>query len=111
MTEHVLILLFTGSQDNQLNIVIAQFIHHILNQVKSFLVSKPGYHADHHLAVIYSQAQFILKSTFILYFFFAEITGIVVLRNQGICLRIKFLIIDSIDDSPQAVCTGTHQAV
>ena len=41
MTEHVLISLVTGSQDHQLHVIIAQFMHDALNQIQALLVREP----------------------------------------------------------------------
>ena len=38
MAEHILILLFAGSKDHKLDILLAHLIHHIGDQVESFLV-------------------------------------------------------------------------
>jgi hypothetical protein len=41
MTEHIFITLLAGTQNNQLNTVLAQLVHNIGDQVKALLVGKP----------------------------------------------------------------------
>ena len=48
MTEHVLVSLSSGTEYDDLNRILAKFIHHTVDQVKALLVSQSGYDTDHH---------------------------------------------------------------
>ena len=111
MTEHVLIALFAGSQDYQLDVIAAQILHDILDQVKAFLVCQSGHHADHHLAAVFFQSQLPLKGQLVLHLLFAEVLSIIGLYDHGVCLRVEIVIIDAVDNSSQAVRAGSHEAV
>ena len=111
MTEHVLIPLLSRAENHKLKILLAYLIHHTVDEVKSFLISEPGDNTDHELVLVLFQAEFLLKSYLVLPLFFPERDLIVTGRNLCIRLRIKELIVDTVDDSGQAVAAGPHQSV
>ena len=111
VTEHVLILLVTGSQNHQLHVVGAHLVHHALDQIQAFLVRQAGHNAHHKLLLIHRQSQLLLKSRLILHFFLAEIPRVVILGDKFIRLRVKLVVIDAVYNPPQAVGPGSHQAV
>ena len=54
---------------------------------------------DQHCIRILIQSEISLELKFVLNLFFAEGLGIIILSNACICLRIKHVIINSIDDT------------
>ena len=110
MTEHVLVSLISGTEYDDLNRILAKFIHHTVDQVKAFLVGQSGYDTDHHTVRISLQSEFFLQSHFIFYFFLAEVFDRVSSCNVGICCRIEITVINTIDNSRQAVCSCLHQS-
>ena len=111
MTEHIFVALISGSEDHKLNCILAHFIHHICNKIKALLVCETGYDSDHHYLWINLKSQVFLKLKFIFYFFLAEITGVVILSDKRICFRIKYIIVNSVYNSSQAVGSGAHQPI
>ena len=111
VAEHIFIPFLPGSQNYQLHIIRTHLIHHALDQIQPFLVCQTGYDSHHEFLLINRKSQLSLQSCFILSFFLAERLSIIILSNIFIRLRIKLIIINSIDDSPKASCPGTHQAV
>ncbi len=111
MPEHVLILLLAGSKHNNLNGILAQLVHHIGNQIKSFLIRQSGHDSDHHGVRILVQIQFFLQRQLILHLFLTEIVDIVILLNMRIRGRIIIIIVNTIHNTGQAVRLGIHQPV
>ena len=111
MTEHILITLLACSKNNQLNLILTQFIHNISNQIKALLICQPGNHAKHHLLGIHFQSQLCLKSCLIFYLFLPESHCIVILSQELVCLRIVLLIVDAIYDTPKGIGPCTHETV
>ena len=67
LAEHVLIALFTGSQNDHLDRILREhLLQNIGNQVKALLIRQSGYNTNHHLLVIHGQTEFFLQCTFIL---------------------------------------------
>ena len=46
MAKHVFITFFTGTQYDNLDIILTQLIHHVCNQIEALLVSQSGYDTD-----------------------------------------------------------------
>ena len=111
MAEHILVPLIPGAKHHQLDVIITQIIHHALNQIQPLLVRQTGDDANHHLLVILHQPQLLLKCAFILNLLFSEIPGVVILDNAAVRLRVKLLIVNPVDNSPQAVRPCPHQSV
>ena len=111
MAEHIFVFFFTGSQNYQLDSILTKFIHHISDQIKSFLICQTRYYTQHHRFRIDFQPQFFLKRRFILYFFLAERFRIILFRDHRICSGIIFVIINSIDDSTKTVASCPHQTI
>ena len=111
MAEHILVPLFSGSQHNQLDIVLAYFVQNTLDQIEALLVSQSGHYTDHKLPVVLGQSQFFLQGPFVLYLFLAEILCIVLLDNVRIRLWIEIIVINAVYNTTQAVCTRPHQTV
>ena len=82
VAEHIFIPFISGSQHNQLYIFRTDLIHHTLYQVKSLLVLR--------------QSQLRLQRLFILGFLLAECLCVIILYDPFICLRIKFIVINTI---------------
>ena len=101
MAKHVLVLFFSRSKHDKLDILLAHLIHHIGDQVETFLVCQTGYDTDHKLSVIFLQSQFFLKCPLILDLFLAEILCIIILDYIFIRLRIVFIVIDAIYNTAQ----------
>ena len=74
MTEHVFILLFTGAQHHELDIILTQFIHNIGNQVKALLIGQTGYDTDDQCLIILIQSEISLKRTLVFYFSLRKLT-------------------------------------
>ena len=85
VTEQVLILLFTGSENNKLGILRTNFFNYIINQIKALLICQTGDNTNHKLSVILCQPQFLLKTSLVFNLFLAESTGIII----GIDERIR----------------------
>ena len=96
VTEHILILLISGSENDQLHIITAQLIHHTLDQIKTLLIGQTGNDTDRKLLLINRKSKLFLKSALILYLLLAEILCIVALCDQGIGLRIELIVIDAV---------------
>ena len=111
MPEHILITLFAGSQHNELDVVLTEFIHHIGNQVKALLIRQTGNHADHHGPVVLIQSKIGLQRTFILDLFLPEVHRIEGTGDERIGLRIVFIIIDAVHNASQIAASGAHQTV
>ena len=111
VAEHILIALLTGTQYDKLNIIPAQFIHHICNQIQSLLVGQSGDQTDHHLLVILAQAKLLLQGALILDLLLAEIRSIVGIHDMLVGLRIEVGIVDSVDDTSQITASGAQQSV
>ena len=111
MTEHILVTLFSCSQNHQLNIQLTELIHHVGDEVKALLVCQTGNHADHKLLVVLLKTQLFLKSLFVFHFFLAEILDVIVFSNKSIRLRIVLIVIDSVYDSAEVIGTGIEKAV
>ena len=65
-------------------------------QVKSLLVGQTGDDTDHELFLVLRQSQLRLQRLFILGFLLAECLCVIILYDPFICLRIKFIVIDTI---------------
>ena len=111
MPEHIFIFFFSGSENHQLDGILTQFVHHIGNQIKTFLICQARYHTKHHSLRIHFQSQFFLKSCLIFHFFFSECLCIIIHCDHGIRFRIIFGIIDSVYDTTQAVASRLHQSI
>ena len=109
--EHVLIFLISGSQYYQLHIIAAEFVHNTLHQIQSLLVGQTGNDSHHEFLFIYRKAKLCLELFFIFSLFLTEIPCIVRLRNELICLRIKLVIVNTIDYTSQISGTCAHQAI
>ena len=103
VTEHILIAFFTGTEDNDLNRILAKLIHDVSDQIESFLICQAGYDTDHHGLWILLKSEIFLKLDLILDLFLAEILRIVVSGDVWICLRIEFIVINTIYNTSQAV--------
>ena len=99
MAKHVFITFFTGTQYDNLDIILTQLIHHVCNQIEALLVSQSGYDTDHHTVRISLQSEFFLQRHFIFHFLLAEVFDRVSSCNVGICCRIKITVINTIDNS------------
>ena len=111
MTEHILITFLTGTKRNDLYRILTQFIHDISNQIKSLLVCQTGYNADHHSFRILLKSKIFLKLYLILDLLFAEVLCIVVSGDIRICLRIEFIVINTIYNTAQAVGSRIEKSV
>ena len=111
MPEHIFVFFFSGSENHQLNGILTQFIHHIGDQIKTFLICQAGYHTQHHSLRIHFQSQFLLKSCLIFHFFFSECLCIIIHCDHSIRFRIIFVIIDSVYDTTQTVASRLHQSI
>ena len=111
MTEHVLIFRITGSENDELNGILADLVHHVSDQVETLLVGQAGYNSDHHYLRINFESKLFLKRGFILLFLLSEILCVIILNDKRICFRVVNVIINAVDDTPQIVRTGAHQAV
>ena len=111
MAEHILVPLFSGSQHNQLDIVLAHLVQDTLDQIEALLVSQPGNNTNHKLPVILRQSQFFLQRPFVLYLLLTEILSIVLLDNVRIRLRIEIIVINAVHNAAQAVRARPHQAI
>ena len=111
MPEHILILLCAGAKNYDLNLIPAQLIHHICDQIKALLVCQTGYNTNHHLLGILCKSQLSLQCSLVLNLLFSEILNGKIIVNPCICLRIPIGIIQTIYNSGQAVRTGIHKAV
>ena len=105
VTEHVFIALVPCSKHDNLHCILAQFVHNIGDQVKSLLVSQTGNDADKHCFRIFVKPEISLKLEFIFYLFLAESLGIICLGDVLVCLLIEYVVVNSVDDSSQAVGT------
>ena len=110
MTEHILILLLTCSKRNNLNCILTQFIHHTGDQIKSLLICQSGYDTDHQLLMVLCKSKLFLKFNFILNLLFPEILYTVIPVNILVCLRIIYIIVDSIHNTGKACRPGLHQS-
>ena len=111
MPEHIFITFLTGSQNNKLNIILAKFIHYIGNQVKPLLVCQTGNDADKHCPRIFVQPEISLKLKLVFDFFLAEGLCIIILCNVFICLRIEYIIINSVDNTAKVMGTCTEKSI
>ena len=111
MAEHIFVFHIPGSQYNNLYRILAQFIHHIVHQIKSLLVCKAGYHTDQHDVGVLIQAQFLLKRHLIDRLIFSEILNAEVLCDPPVRLRIPVVIIQAVYDTAQIVGSGSHKSV
>ncbi len=111
MAEHILIPLLPGSQHYKLHRILAQLIHHISDEIKTFLVCKAGNNSNHHLLGIHLQPEFLLQSQFVLYLFLAEIHCIVISEQEFVRLGIVLMVINSVYNAPKGIGAGTHKPV
>ena len=111
MAEHILIFYITGSQHHNLYRILTKFIHHIIHQIKSFLICKTGHHTDQHYMRIFVQSQFFLKSCLIHWFVLPEIINAKVPGNSSVRFRIPVVIIQSVYNTAQIICPCRHKAV
>ena len=111
MTEHVLITFFTSAKSNNLYCILAKLVHDISDQVKALLVCQTGNDTDHHSLRILLKSKIFLKLDLIFNFLFAEVSCVVVSCNIRICLRIEFIIINTIYNTTEAVGSGIQKAV
>ena len=111
VAEHILITFLTGTKNNDLNCILAQLIHDVSDQVKSFLVCKTGYDTDHHGLRILLKSKIFLKLDLVLDLLFTEILGIVISGDVRICLRIKFIVINTIYNTAQAVGSRIEKTI
>ena len=111
VAEHILVALLAGPQYHQLDVVLAEFVHDIGNQVEALLVREPGDHADHHLLVVLGKPQLLLQRVLILHLLLAEVDGVVRIGDMFVRLRIEIRVVDAVDNAAQAVAPGPQQAV
>ena len=111
MTEHVLVLRVSCSQYHNLYRILAELVHHIINQVKSFLVCQTGYNTDHHHMGILIQPKFFLKSQFVHRLQLPEIINCEILCDPAVSLRIPVRIVQSVDNTAKIIGPCIHQAV
>ena len=111
VTEHILITFITGSKNYKLDSILAKLIHHICDQIKPFLICQSWYNTYHHRLRIFLQSKISLQLKFVLNFLFSESCCIISLCDIWICFRIEFIVINTIYNSTQAICTRTHQTV
>ena len=111
MTEHIFITFITGSKNYKLDCILTKFIHNICDQIKTFLICQTGYDTNHHGFWIFLKSKVFLKLNFIFYLFFSECSCVICLCDIWICLRVEYVIINTIYDSSQAVSPCTHKTI
>ena len=111
MSEHVLILLGAGSEDNYLDIVPAELVHHVSDEVEALLVGKSGDNADHHLLFIDGKSELFLECFLVLGFLLTEIGCVVFLYEIFIRLGIELLIVDAVYDSAEGIAACPEESV
>ena len=111
VAEHIFVAFFAGTEYDDLNSILTQFIHDICDQVKAFLVCQTGNDTDQHYVRIFVQPEVTLKLKLVFDFFLAEGLCIIILCNVFICLRIEYIIIDSVDDTAKVMGTRTEKSV
>ena len=111
MTEHVLILRISCSKYRDLYCILTHLIHHIINQVKSFLICQTGNDSDQHYMIVFIQSKFFLKSSLIHRFVFPEILNVKCLCDSVICIRIPVIIIQTIHNTTKIIRSCCHQSV
>ena len=111
VTEHILITLFTCSKNNDLHCILAEFIHHIGDQVKALLVCQTGNDTNEHCIRILIESEITLELDLVFDFFFAEVLCVVFLGDTGICLRIEYIVINSINDTTEIMRSRTEKSI
>ena len=111
MAEHVLIPLVAGTKHHQLHIIGTQLVHNPLDQIQALLVRQAGNNAHHNLLVVYRQPQLFLQLAFVLGLFLSEVFRVVWLGNVPVRFRVEIVIVNTVDNAPQAVCPCPHQTV
>ena len=111
MAEHVLVALLAGSKDHKLYGILAHLIHHIADEVEALLIGQTGYDTNHHGLWIFLKSKVFLKLNFIFYLFFSECSCVICLCDIWICLRVEYVIINTIYDSSQAVSPCAHKTI
>ena len=111
VAEHIFIAFFAGTKYNNLNCILTQLVHDVCDQVKSLLVCQTGNDADKHCVRIFVQPEISLKLKLVFDFFLAEGLCIIILCNVFICLRIEYIIINSVDDTAKVMGTCTEKSI
>ncbi len=96
MSKHILVLRLTGTNNNQLSIVVYNTLNTIINQVKSLLVSETRNKTYHILFLVNLQSKFFLNLKLVNLFKLAEIAGIIIFVQLGISSWIIDCIVDTI---------------
>ena len=111
VTEHVLVLLIAGTEYHELDIILAELIHDALDEVETLLVGETGYDTDHHLARIHVHAELLLERLLVLRLLLTEVAGVERLYEVLIRLRIPVIIVDTVDDTAEVMCTCAEQSI
>ena len=111
MAKHIFIFFLTSAEHNKLQIVLAHLIHHIGDQIKSFLVGQTRNNTNHESGIVLLQSEFSLKCPLIFYLLLTEIPNVVLVFDQLICLRIILIVINTIYNTAQTIGTSSHQTI
>ena len=111
MAEHILIVLVSGSKNDQLHIIRTDLVHHALDQVQTFLVRESWDDTDHELLIVLRETKLFLKRAFIFHFLFSEIFRVVILNDIRIRLRVEDIIVDTVYNPTEIAGSRPHKSV
>ena len=111
MSEHIFIFFITCAEYNKLYILRTNLIHDICHKVKSFLVCKSWYNTNHEFTFILCKSKFFLKCNLVLPFLLTECNLIIISHKTLICLRIVYIIIDTIYNTRKTISTCIHKSI
>ena len=109
--EHVLVPLFSGTENDDLHCILAELIHHIGDEIKALLIRQPRDNADHHAFFILLEPELLLQRGLVLYLLLAEIDRIVRRRNILVDIRTEDIIVDAVEYAAKIPRAGTEQAI
>ena len=112
MVEHIFILTFAGTENHQLYIHRRQqLIHHISDQIKSFLVCHTRYDTNQKSVFSLWKTKLLLESCFVFLLSDKYILTTEIGVNIRIDLRIILFVINSVKDTVETVSSGTHESI
>ena len=111
MAEHILIFCFPGSQYYNLYCILAELIHHIINQIKSLLIGQSGHNTEHHHLRILVQSKLLLQRQLVGNLVLAECIDRKTFCDPCILKWTVLIIIQSIYNSTKVIGSCTHQTI
>ena len=111
MAEHILVLRVACADDDELRVLVTDTLHCIAYEIKTLLVGKARYDSHHILAAVNRQTELLLKLCLVVSFLLLEVARVVLRKDTAVLVRVKNVVVDSVEDTAQRCRTRTEKSV